>query len=689
MKKLILSGAVSLGTLGLIAHLLRRGLTEQVGLWPLLRDVSLPLLLVYIGCQLAQTFFRSERYRSLLRGCGEPEVPGHWHSFLATTARNAMVDLLPARTGELGYLAIMNRGYKVRADNCLGAMAVSFLLDMIALALVLAVALAAPWNRQAASWPLLLAGMVGVLVVSAVGAAGLFAFLPPVVGWLVGLSGRLTRLTAWRRLLTFLERVARAIRAMRAPKLLLGALGLSLGVRLFKYGGLYAAFLAVVDPHLPSLAAAEARHVLPALLAAEGAAGLPIPALLGFGVYEGGGTAAWRLMGFSAAAAMLAMLALHIVSQSVDYLLGALAGVAIAFGWSGSSGERGAAGFRRRLRLAAVAGCLLLAAVFAAWQWRSFGKMGRLEAPGSGQVLSGTEPEIAKRKAFAGTYRGRIVWSSNRHGYHDILSMELPSTTVRRLTASGYTDTYPRLSSDGERVLFSRSREPWVSQRNPRPWDTWLIDLATGRERLVATNAFMASWSAENRFVFQRDGVQVMQLDLVTGEERLLFEAGRGVLPEGVQVQTPDFDAATGALAITLRGARRMTAVAGQDGTLRPVGGGDTCQLGWLPQNLGMCLVGRGGRMRNAILRVPPGEETAGLWFDMPEPYSHEYFPKMDATGRLLVFGASTGGHEHDSADYEIFVWPVGAPEKEAVRLTFHSGNDCWPDIRLTSPSGF
>jgi hypothetical protein len=49
----------------------------------------------------------------------------------------------------------------------------------------------------------------------------------------------------------------------------------------------------------------------------------------------------------------------------------------------------------------------------------------------------------------------------------------------------------------------------------------------------------------------------------------------------------------------------------------------------------------------------------------------------------VLVYVASAGRHEHNPADYEIFLWPVDMPAGEAVRLTHHTGNDCWPDIFL------
>jgi len=48
-----------------------------------------------------------------------------------------------------------------------------------------------------------------------------------------------------------------------------------------------------------------------------------------------------------------------------------------------------------------------------------------------------------------------------------------------------------------------------------------------------------------------------------------------------------------------------------------------------------------------------------------------------------MVLGASAEGHEHDRADYEIFLWRVDTPPETAVRLTFHTGNDNWPDLFL------
>jgi hypothetical protein len=46
-----------------------------------------------------------------------------------------------------------------------------------------------------------------------------------------------------------------------------------------------------------------------------------------------------------------------------------------------------------------------------------------------------------------------------------------------------------------------------------------------------------------------------------------------------------------------------------------------------------------------------------------------------------MVWGATDKGHDHDIYDYEIYIWKRGQPVESAVRLTFHTGNDRWPDI--------
>ena len=195
---------------------------------------------------------------------------------------------------------------------------------------------------------------------------------------------------------------------------------------------------------------------------------------MGFGAYEGGATGVWTLLA-TGCGSLSGDVGLHIVSQAVAYTLGGAAFVVIA--WSSGRGvtERSGHG-RKRGRdwaVAAVVGALLLgAALFALYEWRDLRKRGSLTPPAMGAAVVATSLEQAACNSLLARYHGRLVWSSNRFGNHDILMMEWPSAEIKRLTRHPHTETYPRLSPDGQRLLFARAQTAWVSQRNSGAWDT-------------------------------------------------------------------------------------------------------------------------------------------------------------------------------------------------------------------------
>ena len=662
---------------------------------------AIPLFVgIYILCQFAQTYFRALRARLLLRASlpAGQKVPGIFRLILVTFVRGACADMLPARIGELSYVAMLNRGCSIPAADCLSSLSIGLLFDFIALLAVLAVAIPA-----AAQGMSLLGSMLMLAVICVVGGFGLFFIFPAFAKACARLEGRgLFRKRLFAALLKIVTDTADAVVKTRRGGVALGVTAHSICVRMAKYAGLYCLFVAVTRPIWPDLSHAGIFPVLVALIAAEGAASLPVPTFMSFGSYEAGGLAALTALGFPASDSMTAMIAMHVLSQIIDYSLGGLA--FLVFTWTTrapkqepeESGERHASKARKAFVSIAVLAAMSLVLLFSAFQYRAAKKRGRLTPPPVGEAVEPTPEEAAARDAALRAFGGKIVWSSNRKGSHDIWILDGPGKEPRRLTHSAFTDTYPRFSPDGRLVAFSRSTEPWVSQRNFEKWDTWVVDVETGRERRVATNAYQACWSCRtitNELAFVRaGGTQLVLCAIDSGNEQVLLQTGVPPLAEGVLVTLPDAQVADGLFALTLRGKRRSTAhyslwdaAVGYPPPLRDIAGG--CQMVWRKDESGIntpdtpVWIDHPGRMKNAIYTLDGQTNKPVVLFDAEEPWSHEYFPRFAEGGRWLVYGASQGGHEQDSEDYEIFLWDSANTNTPPARLTFHTGNDCWPDI--------
>ena len=80
------------------------------------------------------------------------------------------------------------------------------------------------------------------------------------------------------------------------------------------------------------------------------------------------------------------------------------------------------------------------------------------------------------------------------YGQHDLVRLDWPGGKLSRLTTDPHVDRSPKISPDGTRVAFARSRLPWVSFRNNDEWDVWVLDLATGRERRLAERGAEPDW---------------------------------------------------------------------------------------------------------------------------------------------------------------------------------------------------
>ncbi|MBD3419715.1 MAG: hypothetical protein GF398_06315 [Chitinivibrionales bacterium] len=320
-------------------------------------------------------------------------------------------------------------------------------------------------------------------------------------------------------------------------------------------------------------------------------------------------------------------------------------------------------------------------------------------------VGAAVKPKKKEQRAleeFKGKLEGKIAWSSSRSNrLHDIWIMNADGTDKTQLTKSNNVDWFSRFSPDGGRVTFARSKMGWVKEMDAKfydKWDVWMVNVDGSDEKKIVEDACWANWIGDNEISFARGG-KVFTKDLGSGEEELLWDAEEAI-KKGTIAQQPQLAPNRKFLAATLRGSSRETGIWNfEKKEWYTMGGG--CQINWFPSSEEVFRMNEVS-YNTSVLRVPidengkPTVKMTGrlripkkiVMMDLPGRRTHEYFPKLDQEGEWMVWCATAKGHDHDIYDYEVYVWKIGDDIKKGpVRLTFHSGNDRWPDIFLGKAS--
>lgn len=308
---------------------------------------------------------------------------------------------------------------------------------------------------------------------------------------------------------------------------------------------------------------------------------------------------------------------------------------------------------------------------------------------GSKEKISADEKEAMT--AVGEKAKGKIVWSSSRDGNHDLFVMDTDGSNVHSITKGEQVDWFPRFSPDGSKILFCRSKKGWVSERDANDsdkWDLYTISPEGGEITKVVENASWGSWIGGNEIIFVR-GTKIFKTKLGSDKETELMDSNGVSDLDGALLQQPEMSHDGKYIAITLRGSKRETGIWDiKKKTWLKTGLG--CQINWTPDGSSIFWVNPTGNGGSEIFKMPmkngkPAHADAKdddlKFMDMPGRRSHEYFPQFSVDGKFLVWGITQRGHDHDIADYEIYLWEVGTPPDTAARLTFHSGNDRWPDI--------
>jgi len=701
LLKLALSIGVSIGVVALLLRMVSTGLDdgERPSVITALQNTSTTLLVVVGLVFLFGILLRAIRYRLLLRLCGEDNVPSLPQMCLVTGVRNMFVDMLPARVGELIYVALLNRGYGVKLENGASSLAIAIAFDFVGLLLVaVCIVVLQLGAGDLQGWAV--SGIILALVLSVVAIVGLFLLLPVIDRILQQrLAPRFENESFLSKLLGFVSKLSESVTQVRQSGGTVSIVVLSVFIRLFKYLGFYLLFKAVAEPSFESLATLSDATIVGALIGGEVGASLPLPTFMSFGSYEAGTALVFQLLGVAdQAAALVTMLCVHIWSQAMEYVLGGFL-LALFFlinrGGQRSRGALDAAGMTGRARLVTIVSALFAGAVlmgstgFLAYQVWAAGKLGAMNAPDAGVV-----DDSAKQAAASDIDEldGFVVFSSNRDGNHDIFKLELATRELSKLTTHPHTETYPRVSPGGRQLVFARAHQPWVSQRNTVAWDVILMNLETGEETKLQERATAPAWVDENTITFIQDTVRFQTYDVTSGEISNVFETGvNNQMPKGSGIYNPKLNPLTQQVVFTAR-QTHIGSNTGFWGTAIDTGGKhkavmNGCELTWSSDGSTLFQVspGTGGKSNLQIVTVDQETFELSTLIDLDGEFSREYWPKQSFNGEYMVFGASRSkqDHEHDTKDYEIFLWKTGSDSSKATRLTFHTGNDSWPDVHI------
>jgi Lysylphosphatidylglycerol synthase TM region len=305
---LLVSGAI-------LVYLFAAHGVDPWALVPLVQAISLPGLAAYVAVSAAGLVLRAARYRLLL---GRPV--GLWPLVLVTAVRNMAVDLVPARVGAAAsYLYLVTARLGLPLEAGVSSFALAFILDTLAVAPLLVLALVVVGSGPLPPWVL-----VGASLLILAGSVGALWMLAPLLRVGAAAAGRVPRLAG--RLAPVLGKAAAEVSAREQVRTLVPALGLSLLLRLVKYGAYYCLLQALLVSQGASWGSLNFLRVFLAVAGAEVAASLPLPTFMSLGPYEAAGAAGLAFwLGLPRELATLAATAFHGLSQVHDYTLGLLA----------------------------------------------------------------------------------------------------------------------------------------------------------------------------------------------------------------------------------------------------------------------------------------------------------------------------------------------------------------------------
>jgi hypothetical protein len=315
-------------------------------------------------------------------------------------------------------------------------------------------------------------------------------------------------------------------------------------------------------------------------------------------------------------------------------------------------------------------------------------RIAKLGVPENADAPESWKPYYA---ALASLGDGFVTWESRRNGKWRIWMRPLDGGPERQLSPDepGRDHVAAHISPDGRHVVYLSLPAPhddfdMLPERVKAPLHIARIE--GGRvveDRVLVPNARTyqqsraALWVNARELIYLAADVTTRQLDIVTGEEKVLIAHPQTKLPLLVNATHTH----------ATNGVPTFSVYHESDGSVARRARLSGCQPYFTPDGrLGYWVSDAGGPISKLDLLDGTSSDVISRDSDwLPKGRRYVYYPMASADQRLLAFAASDGKHGHFDVDFDVFVAPLDPERFEvigpAVRFTFTQEIERFPDV--------
>jgi len=248
--------------------------------------------------------------------------------FLITLVRNAFNMVLPARTGELSYVYVLNRKFKFPVEIGFSTLILILIFDLvIVFSLIVISIIIVGINKYSISSTTIILIAAGLLVILMV----VLFYLSKIIGLLLRFFNfilsryRIGRNKAVRFIYKKLVDININIELIQKRKIYWKVYLSALVIRVLKFTSYYFIIHAILKPEGFSFKDISFWIIFLGTVVAEISAVLPTHALAGFGTYEGAFALAFVILGFSKQISIIVGFNYHLIILLFSVILGLLA----------------------------------------------------------------------------------------------------------------------------------------------------------------------------------------------------------------------------------------------------------------------------------------------------------------------------------------------------------------------------